>query len=77
MPDGGKLTIETANAYLDHAYVGAFSEPVEPGQYVMIARRCDCCDRSVRGPDDDVRSVVCLPGRWPRTSAAVVVVAAE
>jgi len=37
MPDGGKLTIETANAYLDNAYVTDLSEPVEQGQYVMIA----------------------------------------
>ena len=37
MPDGGKLTIETANCYLDQAYVDALSEPVEEGQYVMIA----------------------------------------
>ena len=37
MPDGGKLTIETANTYLDHAYIGTLLEPVEPGQYVMIA----------------------------------------
>jgi signal transduction histidine kinase len=37
MPDGGKLTIETSNSYLDQAYVGSLSEPVEPGQYVMIA----------------------------------------
>ena len=37
MPDGGKLTIETANCYLDERYVRALAEPVEPGQYVMIA----------------------------------------
>jgi len=37
MPDGGKLTIETSNCYLDQAYIDALSEPVEPGQYVMIA----------------------------------------
>ena len=37
MPDGGKLTIETSNSYLDQAYIGSLSEPVEPGQYVMIA----------------------------------------
>jgi PAS domain S-box-containing protein len=37
MPHGGKLTIETSNSYLDKAYVDSLSEPVEPGQYVMIA----------------------------------------
>ena len=36
MPQGGKLTIETANAHLDDRY--AAGEPgLEPGQYVMIA----------------------------------------
>ena len=35
MPDGGQLTIETANAYLDEAYVSGEAE-VEAGQYVMI-----------------------------------------
>jgi len=37
MPAGGKLTIETANSFLDRAYVEHLAEPVEPGQYVMIA----------------------------------------
>jgi signal transduction histidine kinase len=36
MPDGGKLTIETANAYLDEAYCRDNPE-VEPGQFAMIA----------------------------------------
>jgi PAS domain S-box-containing protein len=36
MPDGGKLTIETANAYLDDPYAVAHAE-VAAGQYVLIA----------------------------------------
>ncbi|WP_419826358.1 ATP-binding protein [Sphingomonas sp.] len=35
MPDGGKLTIETANAHIDEDY--AAEEGVRPGQYVLIA----------------------------------------
>jgi PAS domain S-box-containing protein len=36
MPRGGKLTIETANAYLDEAYAASQTEVV-PGQYVVIS----------------------------------------
>lgn len=35
MPEGGKLTIETANAHLDDAYAETRAE-VTPGQYVLI-----------------------------------------
>ena len=35
MPNGGRLTIETANAYLDEAYASSQAEVV-PGQYAVI-----------------------------------------
>jgi PAS domain S-box-containing protein len=36
MPQGGQLTIETANTFLDDTYASSQSEVV-PGQYVMVA----------------------------------------
>ncbi|WP_368516299.1 ATP-binding protein [Rhizobium sp.] len=36
MPEGGRLTIETANAHIDEAYAANYAE-VAPGQYVCIS----------------------------------------
>jgi nitrogen-specific signal transduction histidine kinase/ActR/RegA family two-component response regulator len=37
MPQGGRLTIETANAHLDDAYVQAQGGDVRPGQYIAVS----------------------------------------
>jgi PAS domain S-box-containing protein len=37
MADGGSLTIETANAFLDDAYCRAQGDEVRPGQYVQVS----------------------------------------
>ena len=49
MPNGGKLTIETANTHLDAAYAERHQD-VSAGQYVMIA----ICDNGT-GMTEDVR----------------------
>jgi signal transduction histidine kinase len=36
MPEGGKLTIEASNCYLDEAYC-AHHTGIQPGQYVQLA----------------------------------------
>ncbi|MDB5444891.1 MAG: hybrid sensor histidine kinase/response regulator [Phenylobacterium sp.] len=37
MPSGGRLTIETTNAFLDEDYVATIAEPVAAGPYVLLA----------------------------------------
>ncbi len=37
MPDGGRLTIGTADIYLDETYEPAQNQPVKPGPYVMLS----------------------------------------
>ena len=37
MKDGGRLTIETANTYLDDAYAAANGPELMPGQYILLA----------------------------------------
>jgi two-component system, NtrC family, sensor kinase len=37
MANGGRLTIETSNAYLDEDYIAKESAELPPGQYVLIA----------------------------------------
>jgi PAS domain S-box-containing protein len=37
MPQGGRLTIETANAFLDDAYASSQGDEVKPGQYIAVS----------------------------------------
>jgi len=55
MPEGGKLTIETGNVYLDNDYCRMHPE-VQPGHYVLLA-----VSDNGHGMDEDVRRQVFDP----------------
>jgi PAS domain S-box-containing protein len=56
MPNGGKLTIETSNAYLDEAYAASTNGELKPGQYVMV-----CVSDTGTGMAPDVKAKVFEP----------------
>ena len=64
MPDGGKLTIETANTHLDERYAASQAE-VAPGQYVALAITDNGAGMAQGGPRARVRAVLHDQGHRP------------
>ena len=64
MPDGGKLTIETSNAFLDEEYC-RHHEGITPGQYVLIAVTDNGVGMAAE-TDKCLRAVFHNQGGWKR-----------
>ena len=58
MPDGGRLTIETANCHLDEHYIEQTGAEIGPGQYVMVAVSDSGTGMTPRGDEPRVRAVL-------------------
>ena len=56
MPEGGRLTIETANVDLDQSYASTHPEVLTPGPYVMLA-----VSDTGTGIDDKIRAYIFDP----------------
>ena len=65
MPNGGQLTIETANVYLDDKYAASQAEVV-PGQYVMLAVTDSGTGMTPEVKAQGIRSFLHHEGYWPR-----------
>ena len=58
MPDGGRLTIETANCHLDEHYIEQTGAEIAAGQFVMVAVSDSGSGMSDRGDEPRVRAVL-------------------
>ena len=58
MPDGGRLTIETANCHLDEHYIAQTGAEIAAGPFVMVAVSDSGTGMSARGDEPRVRAVL-------------------